>query len=450
MYKAMLNACKALTWEERLIYLYIITLPLLDYFVFTFFNKKVIFADFTFLILSIVLAVKYFPGKIKINLSGLKYPLILLPILFSASFLNSSSRLSSTVELISLVYLMILFLSTVNILDNPKKIRFGLWLYFITSVVLSLIGLVLFSRAVLLGDLRSTSFLGYGTMESMAHHFPRIDLAFESANMALAYLHVSLIIGSIIFLTAKSKQTKLFIVLLSLAIFITAFFTGSRRFTGLLLSLFIIFSWYGRSKIASVLKYLIFTGFLVFFAVSIITSIWVIFPLKVTKDNLSKELGVKANYAYSIHYLLPAVSLKMFKEHPFIGIGFGTFNKNFKDYVDWDWLRSSFGFEAYPDYVELVNKKELNFDPHSVFFGSLAETGLLGFGALVFFLTGYARRLSKRLRSSDSLSFGSILSGCVLAGFIGFMLNALTLDILSMRHFWFMLAIGLAASKVGS
>lgn len=450
MLKSVLNIWKESGWEERFLYLYIILIPLIDYFAFIVLNKKILYADFIFIFLFIAWAVKYTSARPRRRLVHLKFSLILLPALFAVSFFNSSWISNSTAELLGLIYLIVLFILVGNILDSWRKISFALYLYFFVSALLSLVGLGLFSWAMATGDLRTTSFLGYSTMESMAHHFPRIDLTFESANMALVYLHIALVFGIILFLTEKRRQLRALIALSLPVILATAFFTGSRRFTGLLLSLLLILSWYGRGRIIAALKYLLFLGFLIFLTASIITSIWVVFPLKITKDNIGKNIGISANYGYSIHYLLPVVSLNMFKRHPFTGAGLGAYNRNFKDYVDWEWLKTSFGFEAYPRYVELVKEKKLNFDPHSVFFGVLAETGLLGFCALIYFLTTYAVTLAGRFRQSSHLTFDNILSGCVLACFIGFILNALTLDILSMRHFWFMLAIGLCGLKNNS
>jgi O-antigen ligase len=450
MLKSVLNIWKESGREERLLYLYIILIPFIDYFSFTVLNKKILYADFVFIFLFIAWVTKYITTRLKHRLIHLKFSLIFLPALFAVSFFNSSGISNSIAELLGLIYLIILFILVGNILDSQRKIRFVLYLYFFVSAVLSLVGLGLFSWAMATGDLRTTSFLGYSTMESMAHHFPRIDLTFESANMALVYLHIALVFGIILFLTEKRRQLKALIASSLPIILATAFFTGSRRFTGLLLSLLLILSWYGRGRIIAALKYLLFLGFLIFLAVSIITSIWVVFPVKVTKDNIGKNIGISANYGYSIHYLLPAVSLNMFKKHPFVGVGLGTYNRNFKDFVDWEWLKTSFGFEAYPGYVELVKEKKLNFDPHSVFLGTLAETGLLGFCALIYFLVTYAVTLVGRFRRSSHFTFDNILSGCIWACFIGFILNALTLDILSMRHFWLMLAIGVCGRKNNS
>lgn len=438
-----LNIWNESSWEERLVYLYAISIPFIDHFIFIFCGKKVLYADFIFAFLFILLVVKYLSGRMKIDFAGLKYPVFLLPLFFTASFLNSSSLLNSGTELIGLIYLLILFIAVINVIKNQKKMHFVSGIYFITAAIISSIGLIFLSKAMIWGGLKNNSFLSYGGMESAAHHFPRLDLTFESANMALTYLHIAMIFGVFLFLTGTGRGIKSLIVLFLGIVCLAAFFTGSRRLTGFMLTIFILLYWHSRGMICAVLKYLSLSVFLCLLIASIITSIWVIFPISMGRDEVNKNISIKASYAYSVHYLLPIVSLKMFKEHPFIGVGYGAFNKNFKEYVDWDWLESSFGFDAYPDYVPLVKERKLNFDPHSVFFGILAETGMVGFAALIFFLASYAYRLIRRLNKNQLYPYDNILSGCVLAGFVGFVCNALTLDILSMRHFWFLLAIGM-------
>lgn len=442
-FHSALNIWNESSWEERLVYLYAISIPCMDHFIFIFCGKKVLYADFIFAFLFILLVVKYLSGKVKIDFAGLKYQVFILPLLFTASFLNSSSLSNSGTELIGLIYLLIVFIVVINVLKDRRKMRFVSGIYFITAAIVSSIGLFSLSKAMIWGGSKNNSFLSYGSMESVAHHFPRLDLTFGSANMALTYLHIAMIFGIFILLTETKKSIKLLIALLLGIVCMAAFFTGSRRLTGFMLTVFILLCWHGRGMICAASKHLSLLLFIFLLIASIVTSIWVVFPVSISRNEANKSLSITSSYAYSVHYLLPIVSLKMFKEHPFIGVGYGTFNRNFKEYVDWDWLESSFGFDAYPDYVQLVKEKKLNFDPHSVFFGMLAETGLVGFAALIFFLTSYAYRLVKRLYKSQIHSYDNILYGCIFAGFVGFVCNALTLDILSMRHFWFMLAIGM-------
>ena len=161
---------------------------------------------------------------------------------------------------------------------------------------------------------------------------------------------------------------------------------------------------------------------------------------------LSRQWG-DPQYAYSLHYIYPVTSITMIKKHPLTGVGLGTYDMHTKENIDWKWLRSSFSYELYPKSVKAVESKTLTFDPHSVFLGIFAETGLIGFLGLLYFFLRYARLLITRFKRSKDSRIEKIMTGCILAGFIGFLLNGLITDILSMRHFWIIMAIGLASKS---
>ena len=75
-----------------------------------------------------------------------------------------------------------------------------------------------------------------------------------------------------------------------------------------------------------------------------------------------------------------------------------------------------------------------------MFLGVLAENGALGFLALVLFFFMFFRlmRLSA-IHVRDELN--RKIAHTLLCGFIGFLLNGLIIDILTMRHFWILLAV---------
>lgn len=442
--KKLINLWTHTALEEKILWVYTMLIPFTGVLYFHLGMKRVGFCDFVFFGLFVVWSIKYLIGKKKFKKTSLEFAFIFMFGLFSLSFINSVNLFASFVELAALIYLAALFILILNIISTPQRLRYLLNIYLFVSLVISLIGLYYFCLALSMDNAINSRFLFYNTIESMAHHFPRIQVTLETPNMMLSYLHAALIAGIILFLLEKRPKIRT-LIFLSIAIILTvAFFTGSRRFTGLLLSLFIILCLFGKSKIISVVKYASFLGFIFFLVISVITSIWVVFPVELRTDK--RNINLKANYAYSLHFIQPVASINMLKKHPFIGVGFGTYNRHFKENVDWEWLRSAFGFEAYPEYTKSVENKTLSFDPHSVFLGTLAETGLVGFFGLICFFSMYMMLLIKRFRKSDKYSLQKIVSGCILAGFIGFLLNGLTMDILSMRHFWIMMAIGIAAN----
>jgi len=442
--KALINAWKNSVIEEKILWLYAALIPFSSVGYFHLAAKRVGCADLVFAALLVVWLIKYFRGKVKFRRTALEGPFILMTVLFSLSFINSVKIFDSLMELSGLIYLMLLFILIANIVKTREGFRYLLNTFLFTSVVISLAGLVSFGLAMITGDAANNKFLYYGTIESMAHHFPRIQSTLGNPNMLLTYLHAALIAGIILFLLEKRAKKRFLITASIVIILTTAFFTGSRRFTGLLLSLFIILCWFGRGKIPRALKYITFTGFIIFLIASFITTIWVIFPIKAARDADGKIVSVEADYTYSLHFLRPVASISMFKKHPVVGVGLGTYNRHFRENLDWEWVRSSFGFDAYPAAIKSVQDKTLNFDPHSVFLGALAETGLIGFAGLLYLFIAYAVLLAKRFKMTQGRpGLKRIVAGCILAGFIGFLLNGLTLDMLSLRHFWLMMAVGI-------
>lgn len=434
--------------EVKLLWLYVAFLPLMNLPFCTISGKSVLLSDLIAVLLILTVLMKVSLSQYRPSLTYVEYCLIAMLALFSLSLMNSTSMLNSVLEMASLIYLIILFLIIKTIIINKQRLIVILYVWIFAATAVSLIGLTAFSVSVFGKAVTSNPFLTYSLMDSITHHFPRIRSTFLITNMFFSYLHISFIFAAILWMLESDKKNKFLLSVCIFVILMTSFFTGSRRFAGLLLSVFLILSLFGRGKVSSILKYATFSGFLVFFTAYIITSIWVIFPVNVTRDEASKRAGLTADYSYSMHFLSPAVSVKMFKEHPIIGVGLGTYNKRFKEYVDWEWFRSSFGFKTYPEYNKAVEEKTLNFDPHSLFLGVLAETGLLGLSGLLIVIIAYITNVLGRIKKSRNFNFIKIISGCILAGLVGFLLNAITMDVLTMRHFWFMLAIGLTCQKL--
>lgn len=435
---------KSLNLQEKLLALYIIALGNMDYAAFLFQGKRVMYADvvFVFLFFAVILNVKRENDWRLI--AKLILPFLLLLVFFIPSFYNSISLAASLSELGALAYLVTLGASVAYVLIKAdKKFNVFLYLWVFTASFVALIGLAAFAAALVDKNLvYGNTLLFYSKIESMAHHFPRIDSLYENANMFLTYLHTSIVFAVVLFLSGLSPKRKKLILICIFIMLIAAFFTGSRRFTGLLLSLFLILHWIKGGKKLSLAKYFIFISFALFFIISVITSIWVVFPVKIAKDKDTESVRLSMDRAYSLHFLPPLVSIEIFKKHPLIGCGLGTHNKNFKENVNWEFVESSFGFEAYPAYSLQAKDRTLNFDPHSAYLGALAETGLIGFLGLIYFFVRYAHMLIKYIKPDAGFGGVKMVASCILAGFIGFILNGVIIDILTMRHFWFMIAVG--------
>ena len=328
--KRFINLFRSIGFEQILLWVYIIFIPLSGTFYFYLGSKKVGYNDFIFIGLLLTCLIKYARGKIEFKKTGLEKQFICMLALFLPSLVNSRGIFNSLLEFLGLIYLFLLFIIIINILTTKERMHNLMMVYFIISAVISFTGLFYLGVYFATGRILNNTFLVYAPIEKVAHHFPRLNLTFETPNMLLIYLHVALVFGVILFFSRKSKKFRYFILSLIILILIAAFFAGSRRYTGLLLTLFLFFSWFAWGRIGTLFKYLTFSGFLIFLITSIMTTIWVIFPVKVTKIETEKAISLKADYGYSIHLIPLATSIKMFKEHPIAGIGLGTYSKRFK------------------------------------------------------------------------------------------------------------------------
>jgi O-antigen ligase len=421
---------------NKLLWLYVVLLPLMNIPAFRLAGRKVLFCDLAAVLLFFVFAALcIFKKKIfRISLAGRSA--LIMAALFAPSLLNARPAVSGIAEFSGLAYLIAVFLLTPAVIDTREKLVEILYVWTITAASVSLAGLFVFCAAVFTGRPATGEFLMYGHVESVVYHFPRLQATFGVPNMFFAYLHVSLVVAGMLFFLEQKRQRRIFIVAAAGIIIISVFLTGSRRVAGLLLTAFLMLFLFRKAALLKAVKVIVFSGFLVFLAAYIATSIFVVFPL---------EKGFRPNYSYSLHFLSSAASVNMFKRHPIIGVGLGAYNNNFKDNVDWNWVNSSFDFNLYSDYRELAQRQAIIFDPHSVFLGTLAETGTIGFLGLIYFFLRYMILLIKRFRRNAGYDSGRIVAGCALAGFLGFLLNGLTIDILSMRHFWIMMAIGISS-----
>ena len=66
----------------------------------------------------------------------------------------------------------------------------------------------------------------------------------------------------------------------------------------------------------------------------------------------------------------------------------------------------------------------------------------MGVGGIIFVLRGGLYSIYQRSRNTIDLE-KKLLYQCILAGISGFLLNGYFIDILTMRHFWILFAMGL-------
>jgi len=127
-----------------------------------------------------------------------------------------------------------------------------------------------------------------------------------------------------------------------------------------------------------------------------------------------RNSGALDRISFSCRFDLWDVSLRMFRDHPFFGVGIHNFGSMFPKYHSVPYLgNATWG------------------DPHNLYFAQLAERGLVGFAALVWLLGAMVYQAWTRFRRS-----GSFLSLWCLTWLVGFLAMNLTESAFQVAMLW--------------
>jgi len=137
-----------------------------------------------------------------------------------------------------------------------------------------------------------------------------------------------------------------------------------------------------------------------------------------------KQLTVQVSYVWAIYGLLHKLAWETWREHPWIGIGVGEF--------------SSVSARA-----AAMGRLNSAWDPHSTWFGALAETGLIGLLGLAAMWIALLRRAAAGQRAGPTA--GDWRVRAPLAGLVGLLVNSLHADIMHFRFLWIGIAWLVAA-----
>jgi len=438
---------KKISATEILLLFYVILMPF-SLFTPKEFGINIKLCDFVFPFLFVSFVIEKRKNLLKeLKKSSVFFFFLLFIATGAISMFNSAHIRKSVLELARYVYLLALSIIVVSSIESRERFYrlIKTWL-FTTGAVLfvGFLGIALFfmDKPGL-----SSQFAQFSPLDKTFTFFPRAKATFYSPNMLLTYLHVSIVLGIVYFYklsrklpirSLKASSVLGFIIFT----FLGAFSTLSRRFSGLLLSLLLILRRFSQKNTLRYLKYAIAAAFVVFLILGFLTTKWQIFPVKFrTAENRKVQFSVNTKFS---HHLLPQkVSLRMFIKHPIVGIGIGNYNLKFANFYSEEEITSGYELKFLGRIgvgrTGAIGKKYA-YDPHSLYMGTLAEQGALGFFALIFFFGVFYYRVylkKKDLEYAETRNIAHILT----AGLTGFLLNGFTTDILTMRHLWFLMAL---------
>lgn len=346
---------------------------------------------------------------------------------FAVSLFNSHPGRKDLIEYAGIIYLAALYLLIVTLIRDQRDWYDCLTVWVWTSAGVCALGLFGYAMTIATGQ-PNWIVPVLNPPEKLAL-FPgalqfalRVCSTFRNPNMLAAYLIVSaaFLVLLIRKCVSEGNSAKNYVALLCLHV-ICALLTKSRIAFGVFLlatvALFILAP--KRKLLALKIPAIAFTT--AYGILSIVSvAIWV-FPVKLNP--------IAINMKHTEYYLQSKAGFMMWKDHPLFGVGLGRYNQNLEKYFDWQ--------EAAYSVPDPNNPAWRSKDPHSTYFGWLAESGLAGLLAIMIFL---ATQLKIAFRDKDAMIIGW--------GIAGFLIAAFSVDIVTMRHFWFLLGMNAAYASI--
>jgi len=428
---------------EKLLWLYAILIPFMRVPPLPIVGEKIQYSDAVFMVILGIWAWLFLFGKTRLKKTPLLLPAVLMLVFLLPSFANSPLWLKSFIEFAGISYLVVLyFLLNQLVLSKEtwwRIVRLWVWVAFIISITGIIAYLLPYFGVKNMLLLASHDLLG-GADPSLVF---RLRSVFRHPGMLATYLHVSVVFASILIFKPKDKKANLLGYATVVLCFIAAFLTKTRTNAGIAVTIFLILVLFQKKGIwISIAKYAFFTYALILTVVVIASTIWWIAPVKFYKDAGGTSGGVEINLAHIPYFTHQKASFDMMRAHPFVGVGLGMYNYKSADYITWEEAKDAYRV-IFPDITENdIDKYKRGIDPHSTYLAWGAEAGTVGLAAILWFLFQIGYALFKKMRTQTDVS-EIYIYGALLAGLAGFALNGFYVDILTMRHLWFML--GMAA-----
>jgi len=405
--------------SKILFLLYIVLLPIMKSPELPIFGSKIQYSDIVFAVFLLFYIYELVKEKPKIRIPFL-LPITFLLVSFLISLIFNGYYFKEIIEYIGIVYLVVLFLAVALLIKDEDYLCKCIRVWVLVSSAVCIIGIAgyiigIFSGAVNILTPQIQSVDKISCFPKGAQFYLRISSTFRNPNMFASYLITSI---TFIFLIIRNKimenkDRRLYVFILILHL-LAASLTKSRIigpiFLLATLSLFILYP--AKKYILLKIPAVFLTS--IFLILSFMTLVVWVFPIQ------SKPF--KINTRKSEYFILSEAALKMWKDHPVIGVGLGRYNYNLNKYTDWNKVK-----EALPDSDNIEWKSK---DPHSTYLGWASETGILGLLAILAFLW---------FSIKESFCRGG--TKIIALGIAVFLIAGFSVDILTMRHFWFLLGV---------
>ncbi len=431
----------------KLFYLYIIFLPLMNIPKPQFMGTKIQYVDLIFIPIFALFINELFKGKFRLISERLDFSFLILAVVSFVSLLHSPFKNIAVWDTAGLFYLVSLYFVFTRFINSQDSFRMIISLLFVTAIFVSIAGIVIFLLANVFKVGMPHNFIyGKSIGEQSAIvpfarpasllSLPEMFINFSLLGLAAGFIYRSYCVGS-----KKARKLADF----SLAIIIlSVFLSFSRSLVGVMFFLTAASFYFLRNNFTGrVLKILSLAVFLILLCSTLLIWVVVIYPLDFTIDRVTGIANLSFNTNWDTRVYLAKAASAIAKVHPFLGLGLGSYAGNFIRFLSQSDISKLLA-------IRPQDASNLRIDPHSLYFGALAEMGFLGVIAVLFIFRGLFSKMKSAFRFPAGSKITKDSCFILLAAFAGFLLNGFFVDILSMRSFWVLMALGSAAANLAN
>ena len=389
---------------------------------FNLFGFSLVATDVVFLLTGLLLLANLLIRKVKIVWQPIYWCFFAYLAALLCSALLSANVTESVKRFFEEAYLVCLSILVINVIDSSRLLRLSLFAWISGTSFAVVVGLLTIALFYFNPENTLLPYLTYHYGSVPVGNYPRVTATFVSASMFCNYLNVSLVI--VLIANVTDALNKYFTTALLLGILIATAFTFSIGLGGIFLA---FGGWIYMSRFdSSVVKKaaLVFGGAVALFF--LIISVFALTPYP-NAEVWCKIPGTNLSLIPSARVLVWRDGFSTFIAHPINGIGLA---QPVADVV----------------FSNTEGSQSLLSDAHNTFLEVAAESGVLGFAAIVsiviFILRAWWEKFLHR-PASNTIAFG-----LGLAFLCGFVYHGMTGSFEHARHLWVLIGMFTAAVRV--
>lgn len=429
---------------NKTLFLYIILLPLMNVPKPHFLGNKIQYADIVFVPAFIFFIISVVRGRLKLTLDRIYLFLSLVCIIAMLSFLNSPFKQEAFLDTFGFFYLSCLFLVFSSVYNKAEDFFRVNLLIFAVTFFTSIFGIIV---SLLYNVCQPEILLRFvyekvqGAQSSFVP-FSRTSSFLTLPEMFINFILFGLTSAFLLENSYRNNRRRKIVIFAIIVIILSAFLALSRSLVGILLFLSLLsFGFKRKGRIYTFIRFLTLALFIVLFLSAITIWFITIYPVSINIDSASKMINLSFNGNFDTRFYLAKAAILMGRHSPLLGWGLGTFTEHFGEFLSREDLGVLSG-------IRQTEPEMLKIDPHSVYFGTIAELGYLGFVCLIVFLFLILFKIKNSYKGKNAGPGFNFSCYVFYSAICAFLLNGYFVDILSMRSFWVLLGLGVAAPNM--